>query len=63
VANKTLELIGRELGMFVNKKEITHRKDDLDDLSGKELALEYVRTAQLLLESYSKDEEEDEDRS
>ena len=43
--------------MFVNKKEITHRKDDLDDLSGKELALEYVRTAQLLLES-SKDEEE-----
>jgi hypothetical protein len=45
------------------KTEITHKKDYLDDLSGKELALEYVRVAKLYLEDYSKDEEEDKDRS
>ena len=59
VANRALELIGKELGLFINRKDITVRKDDLDDLSGKELALEYARTAQLLLESYARDEEED----
>ena len=58
VANRALELIGKELGLFINRKEITHKEDDLDKLSGKELALEYARTAQLLLESYAKDEEE-----
>jgi hypothetical protein len=37
------------------KKEIT-KKDDLDALSGRELALEYARTAQLLLADYSNDD-------
>jgi hypothetical protein len=32
-------------------------------LHGKELALEYVRVANLFLEDYSKDEVEDKDRS
>jgi hypothetical protein len=47
------------------KMEITHshKRDDLDDMNGKELALEYVRTAQLFLESCAEDEEEDKDRS
>ena len=58
VANRALELIGKELGLFINRKDITHhKKDDLDDMNGKELALEYVRTAQLLLASYAEDEE------
>jgi hypothetical protein len=56
VANRALELIGKELGLFINRKEISHKEDDLDKLSGKELALEYARTAQLLLDA--KDEEE-----
>ena len=41
------------------KMEITHKKDDLDDMSEKELALEYYRTAKLLLESYAEDGEDD----
>ena len=65
VANRALELIGKELGLFINRKDITHtrKRDDLDDMDGKELALEYVRTAQLFLESCAEDEEEDKDRS
>ena len=40
-----------------DEKEITHhKKDDLDDMNGKELALEYYRTAKLLLESYAEDD-------
>jgi len=42
-------------GLFVDRKEIAHKKDDPDEPSGKELALEYARTAQLLLADYSKD--------
>ena len=58
VANRALELIGRELGLFINRKDImhTHKRDDLDDMSEKELALEYYRTAKLLLESYAEDD-------
>ena len=37
--------------------EITHKRDDLDDMNEKELAVEYVRVAQLLLASYEEDEE------
>ena len=39
------------------KMEITHKKDDLDDMNEKELAIEQVRVAQLLLASYEEDEE------
>ena len=62
VANRALELIGKELGLFINRKDITHhKKDDLDDMNEKELALEYYRTAQLLLASYEEDETENND--
>ena len=59
VANRALELIGKELGLFINRKDITHtqKKDDLDDMNEKELAVEYARVAQLLLASYEEDEE------
>jgi len=58
VANRALELIGKELGLFINRKDITHhKKDDLDDMNEKELAIEQVRVAQLLLASYEEDEE------
>jgi phage terminase small subunit len=59
VANRALELIGKELGLFVERSEITHKKDKWDELSGRELALEVQRKAQLLLEDLSEDEEED----
>ena len=41
------------------KMEITHshKRDDLDDMNEKELAIEQVRVAQLLLASYEEDEE------
>jgi hypothetical protein len=43
-----------------DEKEITHRqKDDLDDMDEKQLAIEHVRVAQLLLASYEEDEETD----
>jgi hypothetical protein len=43
------------------KMEITHKKDHLDALSGRELAVEYARVAQELLADYSKDEESSEE--
>jgi hypothetical protein len=63
VANRALELIGKKLGLLIDRKEIAHKKDDLDDLSRVELARVYTREAQLLLEDHSKRGEEDEDRS
>ena len=42
------------------KMEITHKKDDLDDMNEKELAVEYHRVATLLLESYADEEPKDE---
>ena len=59
VANRALELIGKELGLFINRKDITHsrKRDDLDDMNERELALEYVRTAQLFLASCEENEE------
>ena len=63
VANRALELIGKELGLFINRKDIRHtqKRDDLDDMNEKELAVEYVRVAQLLLASYEEDETENND--
>ena len=57
VANRALELIGKELGLFINRKDITHtlKKDDLDDMNERELALEHVRVAQLYLEMCEKE--------
>jgi hypothetical protein len=59
VANRALELIGKELGLFINRKDITHthKKDDLDDMNERELALEHVRVAQLFLEMCEENEE------
>ena len=56
---RALELIGKELGLFINRKDIavSHKRDDLDDMNEKELAIEQVRVAQLLLASYEEDEE------
>ena len=39
------------------KMEITHKKDDLDDMNERELALEHVRVAQLFLEMCEENEE------
>ena len=41
------------------KMEITHKKDDLDDMNEKELAVEYHRVATLLLESHADEEPKD----
>jgi hypothetical protein len=52
-------LIGKELGLFINRKDITHtqKKDDLDDMNERELALEHVRVAQLFLGMCEENEE------
>ena len=59
VANRALELIGKELGLFINRKDImhTHKEDDLDDMNERELALEHVRVAQLFLGMCEENEE------
>ena len=54
VANRALELIGKKLGLLIDRKEIAHKKDDLDDLSRAELARVYTREAQLLLEDQAR---------
>jgi hypothetical protein len=53
VANAALKLAGSELDLFTAKKQVTHKKDRLDDLHGKELAVEFHRVATELLRDYS----------
>ena len=58
VANRALELMGKEIGMFIDRKEITHITE-FDDMSDEELVLELSKEAQKLLEHTSdKDEKE-----
>ena len=59
VANRALELIGKELGLFINRKDIaiSRKRDDLDEMNERELALEHVRVAQLFLEMCEENEE------
>lgn len=55
VANKAAELIGREIGMFVER--IEHgRPGDFDNLSDHELLLQISQNAQLLIENQSDEE-------
>lgn len=37
VANRALELLGKEIGMFIDRKDITHRDGDLDKMTDDEL--------------------------
>lgn len=56
VANRALELIGKELGMFIDRKEIRHTTD-LDTMSDHELVATLARETRLLLEDHSRDDE------
>lgn len=59
VANRALELIGKELGMFVERKDV-RITTELDSLSDLELVVTLAREAQtLLLEDRSNEEEDD----
>ena len=42
-------MIGKELGMFVEKKEVERVRDELDQLSDLELVQKLMKSAQLLL--------------
>ena len=53
VANKAIQLAGIELGMFVEKKNITHTASNLDNLSDLELVKLVQQEALELLEKYS----------
>jgi hypothetical protein len=53
VANKAIQLAGIELGMFVEKKNITHTASNLDHLSDLELVKLVQQEALELLEKYS----------
>ena len=54
VANNALKLAGNELGLFVEKAEVTHKRE-FDDLSDLQIVEEIQREAQLLLEHHSRE--------
>ena len=56
VANKAAELIGRELGMFIDRKEF-RVVDEFQGLSDADLVKKLAQTAQLLLVDQSEAEE------
>jgi len=58
VANRALELIGKELGMFIDRKEFKHSVGEFDKMSDAELVRALAQEAQqLLIEHHSEDEE------
>lgn len=59
VANRALELIGKELGMFIDRKEFRHTVGEFDKMSDAELVQTLAQEAQLLLEDHSVDDETD----
>jgi hypothetical protein len=59
VANRAIQLAGIELGMFVERKEITHTRSNLDHLSDLELVQLVQQEAQALLEDHVRREGED----
>lgn len=58
VANRALELIGKELGMFIDRKEIRHTTD-LDTMSDMKLIEVLAQETQGLLEDHNEDSGED----
>ena len=54
VANNALKLAGNELGLFVEKAEVTHKRE-FDELSDLQIVEEIQREAQLLLEHHSRE--------
>ena len=57
VANRAIQLMGAELAMFIDRKEIKHLTE-FDDMSDEELVLELSKEAQKLLE-HTSDKDED----
>ena len=54
VANNALKLAGNELGLFVEKAQVTHKRE-FEDLSDLQIVEEIQREAQLLLEHHSRE--------
>ena len=59
VANRAIQLAGIEVGMFTERKEISHPKSSLDNLSDLELVQTLQREATALLEYHSRRDGED----
>lgn len=57
VANRALELIGKEIGLFVDRKEFRY-VNEFEKLSDEQLVVELAQTAQLLLTDQTEKEEE-----
>jgi len=53
VANKSLELLGKELGMFADRSEVKHSTGEYDKLSDVQLVELLVQEARALLEDHS----------
>jgi hypothetical protein len=56
---RAIQLAGIEVGMFTERKEISHPKSSLDNLSDLELVQVLYQEAQALLEHYSGKDGED----
>jgi phage terminase small subunit len=59
VANRALELIGKEIGMFIDRKEFKHSVGEFDKMSDAELVQALAREAQALLIEHQSDDGED----
>jgi hypothetical protein len=57
VANTAIKMAGSELGLFTERKEITHKNRDLDQLSDVELVQVLAKEAQELLEYHRQEGE------
>jgi hypothetical protein len=57
VANAAIRMAGSELGLFTERKEITHKNRDLDQLSDVELVQVLAKEAQELLEHHRQEGE------
>ena len=57
VANTAIKMAGSELGLFTERKEITHKNSDLDQLSDVELVQVLAKEAQELLEHHRQEGE------
>jgi hypothetical protein len=57
VANAAIRMAGSELGLFTERKEITHKNSDLDQLSDVELVQVLAKEAQELLEYHRQESE------
>jgi hypothetical protein len=63
VANKAMQMLGSELNMFREQKEVTHKNGDLDQMTDIELITTLVEEAKVMLEDHSAGKSEDDENT